>query len=136
MADAEDVQHTRQAPTAGELALLERLRAICLSLPEVTERLSHSEPTWFIRDKKSFATMDSHHHNAAHYGFWCPAPFGAQEAMVAANPDRYFRPPYVGHRGWVGVRLDIPPVNWDEIEMVVRDAYRVVAPAKLAALVP
>ena len=106
-----------------------------MGLPEVTERLSHGEPTWFIRDKKTFVNMDTHHHGAKPFAFWCAAPFGAQDAMIAANPDRYFRPPYVGHRGWVGVRLDTPGIDWDEIEMVVRDAYRMIAPAKLAAQV-
>jgi hypothetical protein len=122
--------------TPEEEAALERVRAICMALPEVTERLSHGEPTWFVRDKKTFVNMDSHHHGAKHYAFWCAAPFGAQDAMLSANPDRYFRPPYVGHRGWVGVRLDVPGIDWDEVEMVIRDAYREVAPAKLAALVP
>ncbi|MGE3076016.1 MAG: MmcQ/YjbR family DNA-binding protein [Dehalococcoidia bacterium] len=116
-----------------EQGRLERLRAICLSLPETTERLSHGEPTWFVRDKKSFVTFSNHHHGGE-FGFWCAAPFGAQDAMISTAPDRYFRPPYVGHRGWVGVRLDLPEMDWDEVESVVREAYRTIAPAKLAAL--
>lgn len=119
----------------NEEALLEKLRAICLGLPEVTERLSHGEPTWFVRGKKTFVNMDSHHHGAEHYAFWAAAPFGAQDALISAEPDVFFRPPYVGHRGWVGVRLDVPGLDWDQVEMVVRDAYRMVAPVKLAALV-
>ena len=119
---------------AEEEAALKRVRSICMALPEVTERLSHGEPTWFVRDKKTFVNMDSHHHGAMHYAFWCAAPFGAQDAMISARPEHYFRPPYVGHRGWVGVRLDVPGIDWDEVEMVVRDAYLQVAPAKLAAL--
>ena len=107
-----------------------------MALPEVTERPSHGEPTWSVRDKKTFLNMDSHHHNAEHYSFWCAAPFGAHETtMIAANPAVYFRPPYVGHRGWVGVRLDTGEPDWDELEMVIRDAYRLIAPPKLAALV-
>lgn len=120
---------------ATEAAALERLRGICLSLPEVEERLSHGEPTWFIRGKKSFGNMDSHHHGAKHYGAWFAAPFGAQDAMISARPGVFFRPPYVGHRGWIGVRLDAAELDWDELEAVVRDAYRCVAPAKLAGLV-
>jgi hypothetical protein len=112
---------------------LERLRAICLALPEATERLSHGEPTWFVRDKKVFATFDNHHHNSEILGFWCPAPAGAQEVMVAAAPDRFFVPPYVGHRGWLGVRLDVP-VDWDEVAFLVLEAYRLVAPRKLLAV--
>jgi hypothetical protein len=114
---------------------LERLREICLALPEVNERLSHGEPTWFVRDKKVFVTFDNNHHNAGRIGFWCAAPPGAQEAMVGSAPDRFYRPPYVGHRGWLGVRLDVPNVDWAEIETIVRDAYRMIAPKTLAASV-
>ena len=118
-----------------EHSALEQLRAICMALPEVTERPSHGEPTWFVRDKKTFVNMDTHHHGAKYFAFWCAAPFGAQDAMIAANPERYFRPPYVGHRGWVGVGLDTPEIDRDDITMVVHDAYRLIAPPKLAALV-
>jgi hypothetical protein len=112
---------------------LARLRAICGSLPEVTERPSHGTPTFFVRDKSAFvyAWLDGHHdHTFPH--LWCAAPQGAQEAMVAADPDRFFRPPYVGHRGWLGVRLD-RRVDWDEVSELCEDAYRTVAPAQLVA---
>ncbi len=112
---------------------LGRLRALCLALPEVTERLSHGEPTWFVRGKKTFVTLSDHHHDDR-FGFWCAAEPGAQEALVAADPVRYFRPPYVGHRGWLGVYLDVPSVDWDEIAELVIDAYRAVAPKRLLAL--
>lgn len=108
---------------------LERLRALCLALPEATERLSHGEPTWFVRGKKTFVTYANHHHDDR-LAFWCAAPDGAQEILVATNPERFFIPPYVGHRGWIGVRLDVP-VDWDEIADLVVGAYRVVAPKKL-----
>ena len=110
------------------------LRALCLALPEVTERLSHGAPTWFIRGKSSFATLwaDGHHdHQFPH--LWCAAPPGAQAALTASAPDRIFRPPYVGARGWLGVRLD-GDVDWAEIAELCQDAYRAVAPARLAAL--
>ena len=107
------------------------LRRLCLALPETTERLSHGEPTWFIRGKKTFVTYADHHHDDK-LGFWCPAPPGAQEELVAAEPERFFRPPYVGHRGWLGVRLDVD-VDWDEVEQIVIDAYRMVAPKVLIA---
>jgi hypothetical protein len=113
---------------------VERLRRLCLALPEVTERPSHGEPSFFVRDKKQFVMLDSHHHGASHLGFWCAAPPGAQEELIAADPARYFRPPYVGHRGWVGVRLEadgLPEPDWTEIDEIVRDAYRVVAPPSL-----
>ena len=106
---------------------LPRLRALCLALPEVTERLSHGEPTWFVR--RSFATYADHHHDDR-LAFWCAAPPSAQEELVAADPARFFVPPYVGGRGWVGVRLDRDP-DWVEIAEIVRDAYRQVAPKRL-----
>ncbi|GHF01883.1 phosphoribosylglycinamide formyltransferase [Amycolatopsis deserti] len=110
---------------------LSPLREICLALPEVEERLSHGEPTWFVRGRKSFVMYADHHHDDR-VAFWCAAPPGAQEEMVAAEPDRFFRPPYVGHRGWLGVYLDVP-VDWTEVRAVVREAYRTVAPKSLAA---
>ncbi|MGE0297320.1 MmcQ/YjbR family DNA-binding protein [Pseudonocardia sp.] len=110
---------------------LERLRALCLALPEATEKISHGEPTWFVR--KTFATFADHHHDDR-LAFWCAAPPGAQEELVASAPGRFFRPPYVGGRGWVGVYLDVPDVDWDEIGELVVDAYRTVAPKRLVAL--
>ena len=108
---------------------LERLRAICLALPETSERLSHGEPAWFIREKKTFVTYANHHHDDR-IAFWCAAPNGAQHALVTAHPDRFFIPPYVGHRGWLGVRLDVS-VAWDEIADLVLAAYQAVAPKGL-----
>ena len=109
---------------------LERLRAVCTSLPEVTEKLSHGEPTWFVR--KSFVMFADHHHDDR-LAFWCAAPPGSQEAMVSADPTRFFRPPYVGGRGWLGVYLDVPDVDWVEIAEIVTDAYREIAPKRLTA---
>jgi len=106
---------------------LERLRALCLGLPETTERLSHGEPTWFVRDKKVFVTYSDNHHDDR-LGFWCAAPPGAQEVLLEAAPERFFRPPYVGHRGWLDVEVD-----WDEVAMLVQDAYRTIAPTRLVA---
>ena len=113
--------------------VLERVRRLCLAMPEATERPSHGEPTWFVRDKKVFVMYADHHHDDV-LGFWCAAPPGAQEALVAERPDRFYRPPYVGHRGWLGVRLDVAGPDWDEIAEIVTDAYRQVAPKKLVAL--
>ncbi|HVL85548.1 MAG TPA: MmcQ/YjbR family DNA-binding protein [Pseudonocardia sp.] len=110
---------------------LPRLRALCLALPEASERLSHGSPTWFVR--KVFVTYADHHHGDPHVAFWCAAAPGVQEEMVAAEPQRFFRPPYVGHRGWLGVRLTTP-VDWTEIAEIVTDAYREVAPKRLVAL--
>jgi hypothetical protein len=115
-----------------ELDAVQRLRELCLALPEVTERPTHGEPGFFVRDKKLFVMLDDHHHGAEHLGFWCAAPTGAQVAYVADDPQRYYRPPYVGHRGWLGVRIDRDP-DWTEIAEIVRDAYRQVAPKSLCA---
>jgi hypothetical protein len=112
---------------------LDALRKLCLALPETTERLSHGEPTWFVRGKKTFVMFADHHHDDM-LAFWCPAPPGAQEELVRTEPERFFRPPYVGHRGWLGVRLDVD-VDWGEIDRIVREAYRLVAPKTLAAQV-
>jgi hypothetical protein len=100
-------------------------------LPETTERPSHGEPCWFIRDKKLFVMFANRHHDER-VGFWCAAPEGAQHALVSAEPEHFFIPPYVGHRGWLGVYLDVP-VDWDEIADLVLAAYREVAPKRLLA---
>ena len=112
---------------------LKQVRRICLALPEVTERLSHGAPTWFVRDKKTFCTfwVDGHHqHEFPH--LWLPASPGVQEELVETEPGHFFRPPYVGHRGWIGVRMD-GDIDWDEITAMVEEAYRLVAPKKLVA---
>ena len=114
--------------------ILSRLRRICLALPEAREKLSHGEPTWFAGTGKVFAMLDDHHHGAAHLSVWLPQPLGAQEALVAADPERFFRPPYVGPSGWVGVVLDTRP-DWGAVERLVRDAYVTVARPRLRRLV-
>ncbi len=108
-----------------------RLRALCTALPEATERRSHGEPTWFVRDKKVFVMYADHHHDDR-LGFWAAAPDGVQGLLVEAEPDSFFRPPYVGHRGWLGVYLDVD-VDWDRVAEIVTDAYRQIAPKRLVA---
>lgn len=103
-----------------------------MSFPEVTERLSHGEPTWFVNDKRSFVMFADYHHGER-LSFWCAAFPGIQAVHVESQPERYFRPPYVGHRGWLGVYLDVE-VDWDEAENLVQEAYRLVAPKRLSAL--
>jgi hypothetical protein len=117
----------------SEATLIKPIRAICLAFPEVTERLSHGTPTFFVRDKKAFvyAWIGGHHDNGFPH-LWCAAPPGVQQELVASGPERYFRPPYVGHRGWVGVRLD-GDVDWAEVAEVCEDAYRLIAPKRLVA---
>lgn len=108
---------------------LERVRALCLALPGATERLSHGEPTWFAG--RSFVMYSDHHHGGP-LAVWCAAAPGVLEEQVEREPERFFRPPYVGVRGWLGVRLDVD-VDWDEMARIVADAYRQVAPARLVA---
>jgi hypothetical protein len=110
---------------------VELLRRICLALPGASERASHGEPAWFVGGKRSFATFADRHHDDR-VAFWCAAPDGAQEILVRAHPGRFFVPPYVGHRGWVGVYLDVP-VDWDQIAELVTAAWREVAPKRLLA---
>ncbi len=114
---------------AGE-RLIERVRKICLALPEANEKLSHGEPTWFAGKGRVFASIDDHHHGAPHLSVWLPLPLGAQEALIDADPERFFRPPYVGGSGWVGVVLDTKP-DWGVVAGLVSEAYRHVATAKL-----
>jgi hypothetical protein len=112
--------------------VLERLRRICLGLPEVEERPSHGAPTFFVRGKRPFVMVLTNHHGDGRFAIWCPAGDGIQSMLVDAEPERFFVPPYVGHRGWVGVRLD-HALDWDELEGIVEDAYAEVAPPKLLA---
>jgi hypothetical protein len=113
-------------------SVLRRIRAICLALPEVSERLSHGAPTFFVRGKKAFLMVLTDHHGDGRFAIWCAAPTGMQSMLVEADPERFFVPPYVGHRGWLGVRLD-RGLHWDELEGIAEDAYADVAPAKLVA---
>ena len=110
--------------------VVRRIRRICLALPEVSERLSHGAPTFFVRGKKAFLMVLTNHHGDGRFAIWCAAPTGMQSMLVDADPERFFVPPYVGHRGWLGVRLD-RGLHWDELEGIAEDAYAEVAPAKL-----
>lgn len=111
----------------------ERVRAICLALPEVTEKVSHGSPAFFV--KKQFVQLwASGHHGNQFPHLWSAAPPGVQEELIETEPERFFRPPYVGGRGWLGVRLD-GKVDWGEVAEICKDAYRVIAPPKLATSV-
>jgi hypothetical protein len=109
-----------------------RIRAACLGLPEVEERLSHGAPTFFVRSKRSFLTVHDDHHGDGRFALWCAAGDGVQRMLVDADPERFFVPAYVGHRGWLGVRLE-RGVDWNELEGIVEDAYAEVAPPSLVA---
>src|SRR5919106_3840562 len=111
---------------------LDLVRRICLGLPETSERLSHGAPTFFVRGKRSFVMVLTDHHGDGRSAIWCAAPEGMQRLLVEAEPERIFVPPYVGHRGWLGFRLDrgFAP---DELAGIAEDAYAAVAPARLVA---
>ena len=111
-------------------AALARIREICLGLPETSERLSHGAPTFFVRGKRAFAMVLSNHHGDGRFAIWCAAPDGMQKLLVDSDPERFFVPAYVGHRGWLGVRLD-RGLDWEELAGIVEDAYAEVAPPKL-----
>jgi hypothetical protein len=110
--------------------VLERLRGICLALPETSERPSHGAPSFFVRGKTCFLMLLDDHHGDGRFAIWCAAPAGDQALLVDADPEKFFVPPYVGHRGWLGVRLD-RGLDWDELAGIVEDAYCTVAPKKL-----
>ena len=107
---------------SGRDHILVRIREICLSLPQTSERLSHGAPTFFVRDKRAFLMVLDDHHGDGRFAIWCAAPDGIQQALVDGDPERFFVPPYVGHRGWVGMRLD-RPFEWEELAGLAEDAY-------------
>jgi hypothetical protein len=109
-------------PRIDDGTALERVRALCAALPGAVERESHGAPAFFAGGKRSFVMfMDNHHHDGR-LAIWCPADAGVQAALVDADPERYFVPPYVGHRGWIGVRLD-RGLDWGEVAGVIEDAH-------------
>jgi hypothetical protein len=110
--------------------VLGRLRALCLELPEVEERPSHGAPTFFVRGKRPFVMVLTNHHGDGRFAIWCAAGEGVQTMLVDADPGRFFVPPYVGHRGWLGVRLD-RGLDWDELAGIVEDAFAEIAPSRL-----
>jgi len=113
---------------AGPGAIERAVRAICLAFPGATERPSHGAPAFFAGRQFVILWADGHHdHHFPH--LWCAAPPGAQEGFVEADPNRYFRPPYVGSRAWIGMRLD-HDVDWDEVAAQCEEAFRTVAPAR------
>lgn len=111
-------------------AARERLRTIVAGFPEISERLSHGSTTFFIRDKRVLCYLSDDHHGDGRLALICAAPPGVQEELTTSEPDRFTRPPYVGHRGWIGLRLDIDP-DWHEVESLLDEAYRQVAPVTL-----
>jgi hypothetical protein len=111
---------------------LARVRDICMAFPTTEERQSHGSPTFFAGGKKTFVMFMDDHHGDGRLAIWCSAPPGVQATLVDEEPGRFFVPPYVGTRGWVGVRLDVD-VDWDEVAGIVEDGFREVATKRLIA---
>jgi predicted DNA-binding protein (MmcQ/YjbR family) len=108
---------------------LDRLREICLALPEAAEKETWGEATFRVRDKIFVVAGIGDECTSMS----CKAPPGVQEMLVGSDPQRFFRPAYVGHRGWVGVRLDAG-TDWDQVADLVEESYRMTAPKKVSAL--
>jgi hypothetical protein len=112
---------------------IERVRRICFTFPETTEKISHGEPTWFVR-KKVFAMFSNNHHNDGHVAVTLPAAIGIQEALIKASPKKFYRPPYVGVRGWIGI--EVAEVSDKELAAHISEAWKLIAPPTLSALCP
>lgn len=104
-----------------------RLRAICLAFPEAEEKEAWGDPTFRVRNK--IFAMEKR--GDGRVSVWCKAPPGSQQVLVGADPMRFFVPPYVGHKGWIGMRLDSKP-DWDEVAVIVRRSFCLIAPKRLA----
>ncbi len=110
---------------------IQRVRQLCLALPDASEKLSHGEPTFFVR-KKVFAMCANNHHHDGHVAVWLPVPPGMQMMLIEADPVKFFKPPYVGVRGWVGIELS--RISDEELTLHLHNAYRQIAPPKLRLL--
>jgi len=119
-------EKARRADT-GERQI-ERVRRICLGLPGTWEKISHGEPTWFV-GKKVFAKFSNNHHHDGHIAVTVPAAIGIQEMLIKKSPKKFYRPPYVGVRGWIGIELE--RVTDKELALHLTEAWRLIAPRKL-----
>ena len=116
----------------GSEEMLDRVRSICLALPEAAEGGGVGNPSWRVRDKIFAMRHDSY---AGRWAIWCKAPPGAQRTLVESDPNRYFVPPYVGVHGWIGIALDAEH-DWDFIAELIEQSYRMTAPKRLVAKLP
>jgi hypothetical protein len=113
-------------------AFLNRVRKLCLALPETTEQAAWGEPTFRVRNK-IFVMVADNHHNDGRLAIWCKSEPIGRDVLIGADPERFFVPPYVGPKGWLGVRLDVS-VDWRLVADIIDDSYRMIAPKRLAAL--
>ena len=117
----------QEKPDTGEKQI-ERVRRICLALPGTWEKISHGEPTWFV-GKKVFAMFSNNHHHDGHIAVTVPAAIGIQDMLINKSPRKFYRPPYVGVRGWIGIEVD--RVTDKELGLHIEEAWRLIAPKKL-----
>ena len=111
--------------TATAETQIDRVRRLALALPGASEKLSHGEPTFFVA-KRVFVMFANNHHSDGHTAIWIPAPLGAQATMIAEAPELYFKPPYVGVKGWIGVEL--PKASDEILADLIRQAWQLTAP--------
>jgi hypothetical protein len=111
---------------------INRFRKICAALPETAEKLSHGEPTFFVA-KKVFAMFSNNHHNDGHIAAVMPAPPGVQAMLIENSPGKFYKPPYVGGKGWIGIEMNC--IDDDELASHIRVAWKMIAPKKLQDLV-
>lgn len=111
---------------------LERVCRICFTLPETTEKLSHGEPTFFVKDKV-YVMFANNHHNDGHIAVWLPVPSGLQSTLIENAPEIFFKPPYVGVRGWIGIELD--HISDEDLTYHIQVAWELIAPKRLLSKV-
>jgi hypothetical protein len=112
------------APRKDDGTQINRLRRLCLAIPGTMEKISHGAPTFFS-PKRVYATFADNHHDDGHVAVWLPAGPGVQEAVIEEAPQIYFRPPYVGSAGWIGVELS--EVDDDQLGSLIREAFQLIA---------
>jgi hypothetical protein len=117
----------RKASPAGPV---ERVKKICLAFPEAKTKTSHGHLTFTVNDKV-FGYYTVNHHDDGRLALWCKGAPGAQQLVVESDPKRFFVPPYVGVRGWIGIRVDIPPVDWATVAALLEESWRMTAPKRL-----
>ncbi len=125
-------QGAARAATKPPADPFERARAFCLAFPEASERLSHGESAFFVKGRLFVTFSINHHHDGVEAILIKAAP-GVQEMLIDEAPEIFYRPKYVGVSGWVGVRTNAGPIPWDDIEALIRDAWMLAAPKRLAA---
>jgi hypothetical protein len=126
--------HPTKPVTRKVAPILNKLRKICMSLPDAYEKEAWGEPTFRAGEKgKMFAQFSNNHHEDGHIGVWCPSDYDARDMLVNAHPQWFYVPPYQGPKGWIAIELSAPDLDWDLAREVIVDAYRMVAHKKLVA---